>query len=286
MTIAILGAGAMGSAVGRRLVSHGAVVPTSLDGRSAATLRRAEAAGMVAATAAQIAEADLILSIVPPAEALGTALRLAPFLAARHKTPVFIDCNAVSPATMHEVAEAFAGSGAAVLDGCIIGAPPVDGGRGPSFYVSGDAAHRCAVLADYGLDLRRIEGPVGAASALKMSYAGITKGLTALGAAMLLAARRNGCAEALRSELAESQPQLLARFEKALPDMVPKAYRWVAEMHEIAAFMGPDDPAAGIYAAAAGLYARIAADAAGEGRLTAAFSDFFEPDGHGATRQG
>ena len=85
-------------------------------------------------------------------------------------------------------------------------------------------------LNGFGLDTRLVDGPAGAASALKMSYAGLTKGFTALGAAMMLGAERAGCAEALRAELAESQPHFLAWLSRQVPRMYPKAYRWVAEM--------------------------------------------------------
>ena len=87
-----------------------------------------------------------------------------------------------------------------------------------------------------------------------------TKGLTAIAAAMVLAATRAGAAAALRQELAASQPQLLQRFAKTLPDMVPKAYRWVAEMREIAAFVGEDSAASRMYDAFADFYERLAAD--------------------------
>ena len=90
-----------------------------------------------------------------------------------------------------------------------------------------------AKLNDYGLIVRVLEGPLTAASALKMSYAGITKGFTALGAAMMLAATRGGSAEALKAELAESQPALLGYLTRQVPSMYSKAYRWVAEMDEI-----------------------------------------------------
>ena len=76
-----------------------------------------------------------------------------------------------------------------------------------------------------------------------MSYAGIVKGLAGIGSAMVVAATRAGAADALRDELALSQPAILARLEVALPDMLPKAYRWVAEMREISGFLGPDHPA-------------------------------------------
>jgi hypothetical protein len=107
-----------------------------------------------------------------------------------------------------------------------------------------------------------------------MSYAGINKGLTAVGAAMVLAATRAGAADALRDELALSQPQILARLSIALPDMVPKAYRWVAEMREIAAFLGPDHPANLVYEGFARLFEFIAADAAGTGAKVAELTAF------------
>ncbi len=95
-------------------------------------------------------------------------------------------------------------------------------------------------------------GPVGAASALKMSYGGITKGLTAVGSAMILSAERAGVGGP-EAELADSQPGLLAYFTRSVPDMFPKAYRWVAEMEEIAHFHGAE-PSQDMYEAIAALY--------------------------------
>jgi 3-hydroxyisobutyrate dehydrogenase-like beta-hydroxyacid dehydrogenase len=156
-------------------------------------------------------------------------------------------------------------SGARFVDAGIIGLPPKPGSNGPVLYVSGDDTKDVAVLRDLGLDVRIVAGPVGAASALKMSYAGINKGLTGLGAAMVLAATRAGAADALRDELARSTPAVQARLATALPDMLPKAYRWVAEMREIAGFLGPDHPAALIYEGFARLFEHIASDVDGEG---------------------
>jgi 3-hydroxyisobutyrate dehydrogenase-like beta-hydroxyacid dehydrogenase len=259
-TIAILAPGAMGSAVARRVSEHGARVLTSLIDRSEATAQRAAAAGMVAASDADIAGADIILSIVPPAEAVAVAQRLATAVAARRTTPIIVDCNAVNVTTVEQVAAIIATSGARFVDAAIIGLPPQPGTRRPTFYVCGEHASELAVLRELGLDLRVVAGAIGAASALKMSYAGVNKGLTALGAAVALAATRAGAATALRDELAESQPQILARFAVALPDMLPKAYRWVAEMREIAGFLGPDDPAHLIFEGAARLFEHIASE--------------------------
>jgi 3-hydroxyisobutyrate dehydrogenase-like beta-hydroxyacid dehydrogenase len=266
LTIAVLAPGAMGSAVARRLKDHGARVLTQLAGRSQATAERAAAAGMIAASDTEIAAADIILSIVPPGEAVALAERLAGVIAAGSKKPVFVDCNAVNVETVETIARIIAAAGAPFVDAGIIGLPPRPGIKGPVFHVSGAAAREVSCLGDFGLDLHVIDGPVGAASALKMSYAGINKGFTALGAAIALAATRAGAEQALRAERTASQPQMLARLERALPDMIPKAYRWVAEMREISGFLGPDDPASLIFEGCARLFEHIAKekDAGGE----------------------
>ena len=124
--------------------------------------------------------------------------------------------------------------------------------------------------------MRVLQGPVGAASGLKMSYAGITKGTTALASAMILAATRFGAAADLQRELAESQPDLLRLFTRSVPDMMPKAYRWVAEMEEIAAFAGEDDASRQIYKGIARLYDRLARDREGDGQEMAQLRRFFE----------
>ena len=114
------------------------------------------------------------------------------------------------------------------------------------------------MLRDWGIDWRVIDGPIGAASALKMSYAGITKGTTAIASAMLLGAARFGCGEALIAELTESQPEMLARMRSGIPRMYDKAYRWVAEMEEISDFLEKNPPSHDIYAAIARLYDYLA----------------------------
>jgi len=258
--ISIIGAGAMGSGVGRRLAEGGATVLTYLEGRSPATLDRAKSAGMQPAGLNDILGAEIILSIVPPAEAVGVAESVSAAARRLDRQAVFMDCNAISPDTMRQVAAAFDGSRVDVLDGSIIGLPPQPGRNGPKLYVSGDAANRSGVLGEHGLDVRRIEGPLGAASALKMCYGGINKGVTGLGTAMLLAAIRSGADQSLKKELAESAPDLDRKLSSGIPDMYAKAYRWVAEMEEIAAFLGKDDPAALIFKGMAGLYRKMAED--------------------------
>ena len=272
--IAIIAQGAMGAGIGHRLAQHGATVLTSLAGRSAASAQRAVAAGMREATPAGLAAADIFLSVLPPAEARACAEFLAPALAATSRKAIYVDCNAISPATAAEVAAVIGPTGAAFVDGGIIGGPPREDGYTPVLYVSGPEADRLGALRDHGLDVRVTPGPIGAASALKMSYAGITKGLVALSSAMMLAATRAGAAEGFRAELARSQPQLLAWFGRMVPPMPDKAYRWVGEMEEIADFTGPE--AAAIYQAIAGFYEGMAADHAGPREKAAALSGFLQ----------
>jgi len=261
--VAIIAPGAMGSAVGRRLSEHGARVLTSLTGRSIATVRRAEMTGMIGADDDAIAQADVILSILPPNEAFALAERLAaPLSRASHKA-IFADCNAINVETVRRIDAVITPTGAAFVDGGIIGPPPGQSGN-PTFYFSGQAAPALAGLCDLGLNVRIMKAPLGAASALKMSYAGINKGTTLLTAAMLLGASRAGAADALRAELSESRPELLDRYVRSIPDMYPKAYRWAPEMEEIAEFLGDDPAARLIFQGMAALCRRLAADQSGE----------------------
>jgi L-threonate 2-dehydrogenase len=267
-TIAIIAPGEMGSAVGRRLAEHGARIITVLAGRSAASIARAERAGFAAMAGLDelAAAADIILSIVPPGEAVGLAEQWAPVLARAARKPLYVDCNAVSPATASRIGGVLASTGSAYVDAGIIGPPPSASAR-TVFYAAGDAAPKLERLNQLGLALRVLDAPIGAASALKMSYAGITKGLTGIGAAMMVGATRSGADAALAQELAESQPQLLAWLTRQVPSMYPKAYRWVAEMEEIAAFAAADSAAPQIYQGLARLYQRLAT-AAAEGERT------------------
>ena len=258
--VAVIAPGMMGAAVGKRLADKGLKVLTSLKGRSPDTLARAKDAGIVDAGDEEIAASDFILSILPPGDALSLAQRFAPALKASNSKPVYVDCNAINPVTVNRVAAAVAPTDCPFVDAGIIGSPPKPGDAGPRFYASGPAAPRFATLRDYGLDVRVLDGALSAASALKMSYAGITKGTQAIGAAMMLAATRAGSADALFAELSSSQKEMFAWFKRGLTLMPPKAYRWVAEMHEIAGFVGEDPTAHELYEGAAHFYERIAED--------------------------
>jgi 3-hydroxyisobutyrate dehydrogenase-like beta-hydroxyacid dehydrogenase len=261
--IVVIAAGEMGAAVGQRLRLRGATVRTSLRGRSAATKARAEAAGLIAVDddIKLVEGADFVLSIMPPGEAKGLALRLVPALGAQRKKPVYVDCNAVAPATVRDIARVIMPAGCSFADiGILGGPPPKDGDVSPRLYVSGDGARRCLELKDFGLDIRLMEGVVGEASAVKMGYACLTKGTQAIGAAMMLGAMRNNVAPAVKDALSDSLPEILNYDSRQMPRMFPKAYRWVAEMEEISKFLEASPGASQMLAGAAKLYAQIAED--------------------------
>jgi 3-hydroxyisobutyrate dehydrogenase-like beta-hydroxyacid dehydrogenase len=264
LTVAIIAPGNMGAGIARRLTENKVTALTTLAGRSGASAARAREAGMTAVSERELADADFLLSIVPPGDALGLAQRLSPVLTAASRKPVYVDCNAVSPQTMLRIADLVAPTGCAFVAAGIIGPPPRPGSTNTKLYASGPAAKSLTQLNDHGLIVRVLDGELTAAPALKMSYAGITKGFTALGAAMLLAATRGGSATALKAELAESQQPLLAWLARTEPAMYGKAYRFVAELDEIASFVGPDHPESVMLSAAARLYERIARDFEGE----------------------
>ena len=272
--VAVIAPGMMGAAVGGRLVENGLKVLTSLTGRSTETADRAKKYGLTAASDEEIAAADYILSILPPGDAVALAQRFAPSLKASNSKPVFVECNAVSPPTAERVAAVIAPTGSPFVDAGIIGSPPKTGDAGPRFYASGPEAGRFAALKSYGLDVRVLPGPPTAASAMKLSYAGITKGMQGLAAVMMLAATRAGTADALFAELSSSQAPMLAWLKRSLSLMPPKAYRWIAEMHEIADFVGEDPAGHELYVGAAHFYEQVARDFDGDKKDVAALMAF------------
>lgn len=278
-TVVVIAMGEMGAGVAKRLTSRGARVRTSLKGRGEGSARRAREAGAQTFEddGALLEGADFVLSVVPPAAACSLAERLAPALQAVERKPVYVDCNAVSPATVAKVAAILEPSGCRFADCGILGSAPKGEDPGPRIYLSGPAVQEVAALTRYGLDMRILGGGIGMASALKCSYAALGKGVTAIGAEMILGAQRAGVDEALRRELAANQPQLWAWLSRQLPDIYPKAYRWVAEMEEIAAFLDHTPGGAKIYRGIAELYERLAEAArqrGGEGNEADAIEDF------------
>ena len=258
--IAVIAMGEMGSGIAARLVERGARVLTSLAGRSEASIARAKAVGVtVVDDATLINEAAIFLSIVPPASAAETAERFLPLIRDAAKPPIFIDCNAIAPQTLATIGRPFFSEGLPFADGAIIGVSPRPG-YSPRLYLSGAVTEVADILNAHDLDCQVLSDKIGDASALKMSFAGITKGFQALGTAMALGAARMGAAEHFQMEMQRTLPELYAWLSKMLPSMYAKAYRWDDEMREIATFLEPERGAADMLLGAATLYDHVAED--------------------------
>jgi 3-hydroxyisobutyrate dehydrogenase-like beta-hydroxyacid dehydrogenase len=257
--------GDMGHAVGATLRDGGLRVISQLDGRSARTRALAARAGIEAvADDAALVRADMLLSILVPAEAQALAERIARAVRGAAATPLYVDCNAVAPQTARHLAEVVEGAGARFVDAGIIGPPPKPGASSTRFYASGRDAAAFARLGDFGLDVRVVGDQPGQASALKMCYAALTKGTTALMTQLSIAAERLGVSDALRAEFAASQPAMLERMQRAVPEMVPKAHRWVGEMEEIARTFEACGLTPRTFQGAAELYALVAGTSLGQ----------------------
>ncbi len=181
--------------------------------------------------------------------------------------------NAVAPSTVREIASLFVPVRSLVhfVDGSIIGGPPSakqpngTDWSAPAMYTSGpqrleDAAGWGAQLAEV-LRVRHIGESVGAASGLKMCFASMSKGYTAIAVQAFTSAQSMGVLGELQSVMAEMLPQRAAETERGLVSMAPKAYRWVREMEEISKTHveeGGFEPA--LFLGAAGVYRAVADD--------------------------
>ena len=258
--IGLLHPGEMGAAVGRCLTGRGHEVLWASEGRGPDTAARAAAAGLSdAGTIAALAgRAQVIISVCPPHAALDVAWAVHGF------GGLYVDANAVSPGTAREVARLICESGGRYVDGGIIGPPPGTARRS-RLYLSGDDAGQIAALfAGTPLDARVVSGSVTAASAVKMAYAGWTKGTAALLLAVRALAREQGVEDALLAEWALSQPGLDARSAGAARSAAAKGWRWVGEMEEIGATMSAAGLPDGFHQAAAEIFRRSPRGAAGD----------------------
>jgi 3-hydroxyisobutyrate dehydrogenase-like beta-hydroxyacid dehydrogenase len=252
-TIGLLHPGEMGAAVGGCLVSVGHEVLWDPAGRSRASTGRALAGGLTGVTFdALLKRSSVILSICPPARALDVAAQVA----GAGYAGIYLDANAISVATAAQVAGIVTAAGATYVDGGIIGMPPEVAGH-TRLYLAGPRANEVRLLfGRSALDARIAEGPLYAASAVKMAYAAWTKGSSALLLAARALARAEGVERALLAEWALSQPALAQRSEGAATSAAAKGWRWVAEMEEIVASMTAAGLPAGFHEAAADIYNR------------------------------
>jgi 3-hydroxyisobutyrate dehydrogenase-like beta-hydroxyacid dehydrogenase len=253
-TICLLHPGEMGAAIGACLAGRDLRVVWVSAGRGAATRSRAKASGLedLGTLARALAAAEIAISVCPP----HGALALAREVAALRFRGVFVDANAVSPETARSIGRTVEAAGARFVDGGIIGPPPVEGGRTRMYLAGGAAVEVAALFAGSKLQAIALEGPAGAASALKACYAGWTKSTIALLAAIRALAKHEGVEAALLAEWKISQPDLEKRSE-AVTAQARKAWRWIAEMEEIAASFEAAGLPGGFQSAAAELYRRL-----------------------------
>jgi 3-hydroxyisobutyrate dehydrogenase-like beta-hydroxyacid dehydrogenase len=229
--VAIMSPGDMGGAMGKVLHSNGLEVYTCLAGRSALTRTRAEEGGFrdLPDLDSLVAEVDLFLSVLVPSEPLPLARAVAASMRRTDHRPVYVDCNAIAPETVHEIDALIRAEGATFIDAGIIGSPPRQDGGG-RFHCSGPDTSAFEVLRNYGLDVRVVGPEIGQASGLKMVYAASTKGTTALWTELMTAAQAMGLRDALIAELGGN-----VRQANSITGMPRRARRWVPEMEEIAA---------------------------------------------------
>lgn len=234
-TICILMPGDMGHGVGLVLREHGYRTVTALDGRSerSRTLAKAGQVEDLGDLDSAIAAADLVLSILPPSFAIDQAKAVAEAMGNSGNKPVYVDCNAISPATTTAVGDIIQGAGGAFIDAGIIGLAP-NKSDATRFYVSGPDTAPMRALDRKGFQVIDLGKEIGKASAMKMAYAGLTKGSWTLWTSVLLTAERNGLLNELVSEFEHSQSATLENMRRMVSALPADSERWIGEMEEIA----------------------------------------------------
>jgi 3-hydroxyisobutyrate dehydrogenase-like beta-hydroxyacid dehydrogenase len=249
----------MGSAVAHALAVGGARVVATVSGRSERTARLAGRAEVevLPELEAVVGAADVVLSIVPPEAAPSVAANVVVAALAASAHPLFVDLNAIAPATALTIEAAVAAAGLELVDGSISGPPPwkADTTR---IYLSGERAADVAALPMPGVDLIVVGPRVGTASAVKMSTASIYKGSSALLVQALRAAAANGVLEHVLADLRIGAPELVARIERRLAMAASKSGRYVGEMHEIAATQAEAGLTPSLFEAMAEVYDALA----------------------------
>jgi 3-hydroxyisobutyrate dehydrogenase-like beta-hydroxyacid dehydrogenase len=233
VNVGVMSPGDMGQAVAIQLKAEGFQVFTALERRSEHTRKLAREAGLtdVATLARLVAECDVVLSIMDPGAALAFAREAAEAIRAGGRHTLIVDCNAIAPQTVRQIAEVISGAGGRFIDAGIIGPPPRGGAT--NLYVSGPGAAVLEQLAGPQLVVRVVGDGLTDASALKMCYGATTKGTQAVWLEAMIAAERLGIADALAKELQQSQADRYDWALRQIPAMPPKAYRWAPEMLEI-----------------------------------------------------
>jgi 3-hydroxyisobutyrate dehydrogenase-like beta-hydroxyacid dehydrogenase len=263
--VGIMSPGDMGQAVAIELKSNGFKVCTALEGRTDRTQALAREAGLtdVGSVGQLVAQSDVVLSIMDPGSAVEFARLAAEGLRARGGNTLIVDCNAIAPDTVRQIAGVIQQAGGRFLDAGIIGPPP-RGKAKTNLYVSGPGASDLEQLAGPRLIVRAIGEGLADASALKMCYGALNKGTQALWLEVLIAAQRLGVAGLLDQQLQQSQTERYNWALSQFPQLPPKAYRWVPEMLEISKTLSTAGMTAKMFEGAADVYRFVAATSLGK----------------------
>ncbi|HUI81502.1 MAG TPA: DUF1932 domain-containing protein [Bryobacteraceae bacterium] len=253
--IGVLHPGEMGVAVARTAQNSGCEVYWASEGRSLETCRRASVIGLSdAGTLRRLVElCPVIVSVCPPE----FAEPLASDVAASEYQGLYIDANAISPERARRMGECMAARGIRFVDACVIGLPATKRGETWIYFSGPDAEDAAACFSGGPLEPEVLAGGVGRASALKMCFAAHTKGLAALRAAVLGTAEELG----VLGDLQRQWERTGSTFEAAVGSLqhtAPKAWRFVAEMKEIAATFESAGMPGEFHLAAAEIFARLA----------------------------
>jgi 3-hydroxyisobutyrate dehydrogenase-like beta-hydroxyacid dehydrogenase len=201
---------------------------------------------------------DVVFCLVTADQARAAAQAAAPHLA---PGTLWFDGNSCAPQSKAEAAATIEGAGGRYVDLAIM-APVHPRRTGVPLLASGPAvAPACAVLARLGMTAGDAGDRVGQASAIKMIRSVMIKGLEALTAECLLAARRAGVEGAVLASLQASDPAIdwPVRGAYNLERMMVHGARRAAEMREVVATIAGLGLPAGMSAATAAWQDRVAA---------------------------
>jgi 3-hydroxyisobutyrate dehydrogenase-like beta-hydroxyacid dehydrogenase len=258
--IGVVSPGDMGQALAIRLGEAGFAIHCALDGRSENTRRLATEAGLrdCGSLRELVQTCDLIVSVVSPAKARGVADGVAGAVRETGRQIAFADLNAISPQTARDEERVISDAGGLFIDGGIVGPPPRGEKARPRVYVSGPHAGLFEQIHHPNLQVRVLSDRAGDASALKMCYAAMTKGVTAITLELLVAAHDMGVEAAVEQELRDSRPDVLDWQMANLATVPARSGRWVPEMQEIARTFSEVGLTPRIFEGAAELYAMVA----------------------------
>lgn len=233
--IGILSIGEMGFHWAKLLKSHGVEVLTFDRDRGDVSRKRGENAGVksVPSMAELVQSSELIVSIVVPSAAMPVATNVADAVnKSGRKNLLFLDANAISPMTADEIAALLDPAGVDFVDGCIIGSA-AKMGKGTIVYVSGQQASRLKALESFNIPVKVLGPNTNQASAFKVVYAGLTKGLQGLFCELFMGARRFGLLKELSAQYEDSFPGLIDKVSSSIVGLRIHAGRRAEEMDEL-----------------------------------------------------